>query len=117
MTARARGGATLPSMGIAINDEVRRLLGGRHFAVLATINPDGGPQTSAMWVGRDGDDVLFCTVAEFRKRRNIERDPPDPLVWSEHAFAWLARDTNTAVDSELPQRSLNRAVVPFVVPC
>ena len=42
-------------MPITLNDEIRRLLDGRHFAVLATINPDGGPQTSAMWVGRDGD--------------------------------------------------------------
>ena len=62
-------------MGIALNDEIRRLLDGRHFAVLATINPDGGPQTSAMWVGRDGDDVLFSTVAGRRKHRNLERDP------------------------------------------
>ena len=66
---------TLLSMGIALNDEIRRLLDGRHFAVLATINPDGGPQTSAMWVGRDGDDVLFSTVAGRRKHRNLERDP------------------------------------------
>jgi len=62
-------------MGIALNDEIRRLLDGRHFAVLATINPDGGPQTSAMWVARDGDDVLFSTVAGRRKHRNLERDP------------------------------------------
>ena len=62
-------------MGIALNDEIRRLLDGRHFAVLATINPDGGPQTSAMWVGRDGDDVLFSTVRGRKKTRNMERDP------------------------------------------
>lgn len=62
-------------MATALNDETRRLLDGRHFAVLATINPDGGPQTSAMWVGRDGDDVLFSTVAGRRKHRNLERDP------------------------------------------
>jgi PPOX class probable F420-dependent enzyme len=62
-------------MGIPLNDEIRRLLDGRHFAVLATINPDGAPQTSAMWVGRDGDDVLFSTVAGRRKHRNLERDP------------------------------------------
>jgi PPOX class probable F420-dependent enzyme len=42
--------------------------------VLATINPDGGPQTSAMWVGREGDQVLFSTVAGRRKHRNLERD-------------------------------------------
>jgi PPOX class probable F420-dependent enzyme len=62
-------------MGIALTDEIRRLLDGPHFAVLATINPDGGPQTSAMWVGRDGDEVLFSTVAGRRKHRNLERDP------------------------------------------
>ena len=62
-------------MGIALNDEIRRLLDGRHFAVLATINPDGAPQTSAMWVARDGDDVLFSTVAGRRKHRNLLRDP------------------------------------------
>ena len=62
-------------MSIELNEETRRLLDGRHYAVLATINPDGGPQTSAMWVGRDGDDVLFSTVAGRRKHRNLERDP------------------------------------------
>ena len=62
-------------MGIALNDEIRRLLDGRHFAVLATINADGAPQTSAMWVGRDGDDVLMSTVAGRQKHRNLERDP------------------------------------------
>jgi PPOX class probable F420-dependent enzyme len=62
-------------MGIPLNDEIRSLLDGRHFAVLATINPDGGPQSSAMWVGRDGDEVLFSTVKGRRKDRNLERDP------------------------------------------
>jgi PPOX class probable F420-dependent enzyme len=62
-------------MGIALNDEIRRLLDGRNFAVMATINPDGGPQTSAMWVGREGDDALFSTIAGRRKHRNLVRDP------------------------------------------
>ena len=62
-------------MAFTLNEETRRLLDGRHFAVLATINPDGGPQSSAMWVGRDGDDVLFSTVAGRRKHRNLLRDP------------------------------------------
>jgi PPOX class probable F420-dependent enzyme len=62
-------------MAFTLNDEIRRLLDGRHFAAMATINPDGGPQTSAMWVGRDGDDVLFSTLAGRRKHRNLLRDP------------------------------------------
>jgi PPOX class probable F420-dependent enzyme len=48
--------------------------------VLATINPDGGPQSSVIWVARDGDDVLFSTVAGRRKQRNIERDPRASLT-------------------------------------
>ena len=62
-------------MGIALNDETRRLLDGPHYGVLATLNPDGGPQTSAMWVGRDGDDVLMSTIEGRRKHRNLLRDP------------------------------------------
>ena len=62
-------------MAFTLNDEIRRLLDGRHFAVMATINPDGDPQTSAMWLGRDGDDVLFSTLAGRRKHRNLLRDP------------------------------------------
>ena len=62
-------------MGIELNDEIRRLLDGRHYAVLATLNPDGAPQTSAMWVGRDGDDVLMSTTEGRRKHRNLVRDP------------------------------------------
>jgi PPOX class probable F420-dependent enzyme len=53
----------------------RRLLDGRNYAVLATINPDGSPHTSAMWVGRDGDDVLLSTTEGRVKHRNMVRDP------------------------------------------
>jgi PPOX class probable F420-dependent enzyme len=53
----------------------RRLLDGRNYAVLATINPDGSPHTSAMWVGRDGDEVLLSTTEGRVKHRNMVRDP------------------------------------------
>ena len=61
-------------MGIPLNDETLRLLEGRNYAVLATVNPDGSPQTSVMWVGRDGDDLLFSTVEGRVKHRNMLRD-------------------------------------------
>jgi PPOX class probable F420-dependent enzyme len=62
-------------MGIVLSDAARRLLDGRNYAVLATVNPDGSPQTSVMWVGRDGSDVLFSTVEGRVKHRNMLRDP------------------------------------------
>jgi PPOX class probable F420-dependent enzyme len=45
------------------------------FATIATIEPDGQPQLSVIWISRDGDDLLVSTVAGRRKHRNLERDP------------------------------------------
>jgi PPOX class probable F420-dependent enzyme len=62
-------------VGISLSDATIRLLDGRNYAVLATVNADGSPQTSAMWVGRDGNDLLFSTVQGRLKYRNMVRDP------------------------------------------
>lgn len=62
-------------MSVALSDGALRLLDGRNYAVLATVNPDGSPQTSVMWVGRDGADLLFSTVEGRVKHRNMVRDP------------------------------------------
>ena len=62
-------------MAITFSDETLRLLDGRNYAVLATVNADGSPQTSAMWVGRDAGDLLFSTVEGRVKHRNMLRDP------------------------------------------
>lgn len=43
------------------NEGTRRLLDARNVATVATLNPDGGPQTSVVWIVRDGDFVLFST--------------------------------------------------------
>ncbi|MGK5642096.1 PPOX class F420-dependent oxidoreductase [Streptomyces sp. URMC 126] len=51
------------------------LLDGKNFATLATINPDGGPQSSVVWFEREGDTVLVSVTAGRKKTRNIERDP------------------------------------------
>ena len=62
-------------MGISLSGATIRLLDGRNYAVLATLNADGSPQTSAMWVGRDGNDLLMSTLQGRLKYRNMLRDP------------------------------------------
>ena len=62
-------------MSISLSDATVALVDGKNYAILATINPDGSPQTSVLWVGRDGHDLLFSTVAGRVKHRNMERDP------------------------------------------
>ncbi len=62
-------------MAFTFSAATLRLLDGPNYAVLATVNSDGSPQTSAMWVGRDGADLLFSTVAGRVKHKNMLRDP------------------------------------------
>lgn len=79
-------------MAISFNAETLRLLGGRNYAVLATINPDGSPHTSTMWVGLDGDDLLFSTVEGRVKHRNMLRDPRVSVT------VWDSADPEISVD-------------------
>ena len=53
---------------------VAALTAGR-VAHLTTINPDGSPQLSVVWVGVQGDDIVIGHLMGGRKVQNIRRDP------------------------------------------
>jgi PPOX class probable F420-dependent enzyme len=67
-------------MTASLNEAARQIIDDVNPAVLATLNPDGSPQTSVVWVGRDGDDVLISSAAGRRKDRNLRRDPRASLT-------------------------------------
>jgi PPOX class probable F420-dependent enzyme len=58
-----------------LDQPIKALLDGCAFAVLATLNPGGTLQTSAIWVARDGDVLIFTTHDQRQKARNLHRDP------------------------------------------
>ena len=62
-------------MPAVLSDTARRLLDGRTYVTLSTVNPDGSPQASVVWAKRDGDDVLISTTAARQKARNLSKDP------------------------------------------
>jgi PPOX class probable F420-dependent enzyme len=98
-------------MALALSEATIRLLDGKNYAVVATINPDGSPQTSVIWVGRDGNDVVFSTVEGRRKHRNMLRDPrvsvsvidsADPENYVElRGRATMAPDIGRHLDTQL----------------
>jgi PPOX class probable F420-dependent enzyme len=45
------------------------------MAHLSTINADGSPQVTVIWIGLDGDDLVSGHMSWHVKLRNIERDP------------------------------------------
>jgi hypothetical protein len=48
-------------MAIPISDEIKALLDPPNFAHLATLMPDGSPQSIRIWVGREVDRILVWT--------------------------------------------------------
>ena len=56
-------------------DAARELIESDALAHVATIDPDGRPQTTLAWVGLEGDEVVFATLPDQRKLRNLRRDP------------------------------------------
>jgi len=59
----------------ALPQELRGLIESGPMAHLSTINPDGAPQVSVIWIGLDGDDLVSGHMGQRVKLRNIERDP------------------------------------------
>src|SRR3954452_8333880 len=73
----------------SITDSARAVLESSALAHLVTLNPDGSPQVTVVWVGLDGDELVAAHLPEHRKGRNIrndsrvelsiEKDTPDPM--------------------------------------
>ena len=61
-------------MADVLSEKARALIARPVLASLATLNPDGSPQITPLWVDLDGDDVVFNTAQGRKKARNLERD-------------------------------------------
>lgn len=55
--------------------EPRELIETGPFAHISTINPDGSPQVTVVWIGLDGDELVSGHMALYKQLRNIQRDP------------------------------------------
>lgn len=58
-----------------VNDRVRAVLESDALAHVVTIGRDGSPQVTIAWVGLDGDEIVFATLGDQRKLKNIRNDP------------------------------------------
>ena len=62
-----------------LDDSARALIGNGANATLVTINADGSPQVSVVWVALqstpDGDELVSAHLSEYQKTRNVRREP------------------------------------------
>lgn len=59
----------------ALPDSARELVESDALAHLVTLNRDGSPQVTCVWVGLDGDEIVAGHLRLQQKLRNIARDP------------------------------------------
>jgi PPOX class probable F420-dependent enzyme len=59
----------------ALPESARELIESGALAHLVTINRDGSPQVTCVWVGLDGEEVVSAHLREQQKLRNVRRDP------------------------------------------
>ena len=55
--------------------EAREVLTAGRLAHLVTVDADGSPQVSIVWVGLDRDEIVSGHLGVRQKLRNVERDP------------------------------------------
>jgi PPOX class probable F420-dependent enzyme len=60
---------------LTLRPDVREVIESSRVAHLVTLEPDGRPQISCVWVGLDGDEILAASLGMWRKVRNVLRDP------------------------------------------
>jgi len=76
-----------------LSDAAHELLESAAVATFATLNADGSPHLSAAWVGVEEGEIVFGTLDDQRKLRNLRRDPRIALtVHSERVNRWGLRE-------------------------
>ena len=61
-------------MSSSLSPEVKQLIDRPNFAHLATLMPDGSPQSVPVCVGREGEHIIVCTGEGSLKAKNTRRD-------------------------------------------
>jgi PPOX class probable F420-dependent enzyme len=76
----------------ALPTSARPVIESGHLGHVVTMNPDGSPQVTCVWVGLDGDEIVFGSMSDRQKLRNLRRDP---RIWLS-----IATDIRNAIGLE-----------------
>jgi PPOX class probable F420-dependent enzyme len=62
-------------VAITLSEDAKKLIDRPNFAHLATLMPDGSPQSVPVWIDREGEHLVICTGEKSLKGKNTRRDP------------------------------------------
>ena len=108
-------------------EDLKAVIDASNFAHLVTLDPDGTPQATAMWIMRDRNRIVFNTAEGRRKWRNMNNDPRVAVSvspagkpyenWSiQGQVAEMRTSDGVAVIDRLAQKYLGREKYPWLTP-
>jgi PPOX class probable F420-dependent enzyme len=59
----------------ALTEPIREALTAGHLAHLVTVNADGSPQVSIVWIGIEDDEIVSGHLGARQKLHNVQQDP------------------------------------------
>jgi PPOX class probable F420-dependent enzyme len=75
------------------SDAALELLGSDAVVTVVTLNADGSPHISVAWIGIEDGEIVFGTLNDQRKLRNLRRDPRIGLsIQSDRINEWGLRE-------------------------
>jgi PPOX class probable F420-dependent enzyme len=90
----------MPAVAAELTDDVRALFQGANFGHVATLMPSGAPHSVAVWVGLEGERIVFFTQPASQKARNLARDPRVAVSITDHEAPYrTARIRGRVVDT------------------
>ena len=76
-----------------LSDDALALLSSNAVATIVTLNADGSPHLSSAWIGVEDGEIVFGTLPDQRKLRNLRRDARIAIsVQSDRVNAWGLRE-------------------------
>src|SRR3954471_20476505 len=58
-----------------LHPEARDVIESDALAHMVTLNSDGTPQVTCVWVGLDDGEIVSAHLGRYQKIKNVERDP------------------------------------------
>jgi PPOX class probable F420-dependent enzyme len=85
-----------------LTDAQRTVLESPFVGSVTTVRPDGSLHTTVVWVGVDGDDVVFNTLRGRAKERHLRANPRVSLIVLDpaNAYRWLVVEGEGEITEE-----------------
>jgi PPOX class probable F420-dependent enzyme len=101
-------------MTMALSDAARAFLTEEHFAVLATVSPDGLPHQTVMWYELRGDDIIMNTAAGRVKEKHLLRETRVSIcVADAYRYVTITGSIETDDDQAVAQEDIRRLAIRY----